>query len=611
MALIGTLRNKMGKVLVVVLALVMIAFVGGEFFNQLGLGGQQDQDIAEIGGTAISNTRFQNKVDELSYTFALNYGQNPLQEQLDGIRNQAWNALVQEEAYEPQFEALGLAVTNDELVDMVQGANISPQIKQFFGNPETGEFDKSNVTGFLASLQDAQPQQRNSWIAFERSLVPSRKIEKYNNLLAKTNYVTKYEAKKEYESQNANASIEYVFVPFTSVPDSTVSASEKELTAYIKANASEYQRDETRSMEYVTFDIKPSAADSAVVQEEIAELRDAILSAANDSTFVAINSDDPYSFISYNDENLPDSLVGQSVGYVSEAAIVNGSYEFYKLSRKDMVKPDSAVYRVARIQKDISQYVSDETINEAYRKADLFSASAGNVEEFRKLAKEQGLTILNGNRIGKNAQRIGRMADARTLVLWLYNDGEKGAVSDVKEVGDQYVVAAMTDVQEEGLANLADVRNQVERKVKHEKKAAIVKEKLDGLSGDSMESLAAEYGAEAKTGNVDFQLFSNNISGIGYAPEAIGLSFALEEEEATKSFQVQDGVVLIKLTGKDMPESLDEYSAYTAQLSTQRLGPNALVAAFPLSYFNIFVSRKIDETVKEFSAVEDMRYKFF
>ena len=602
----------MGKIVVGAIMLTMVAFIGTDLIgNSNILGGGPDQDIAEIAGTTITNTQFQNKVDELSINFAMNAGRNPLQQEIDQIRNQAWNALIMDEAYQSQFDKLGLTVTNDELVDMVQGANISPQIIQFFGNPQTGEFDKSNVTNFLASLQEAAPQQRNSWIAFEQSLIPSRLVEKYNNLFSKTNYVTKYEAQKEHINQSANASLGYVFVPFSSVSDSAVSVSDRELEDYIDQNASEFQRDETRSLEYVTFSISPSAVDSAVVIDEVAELRSEIATAANDSSFVGINSDDPYSFISYNEDNLPEALRGQAEGYVTEASIVNGAYEFYKLSRIDEVKADSSIYRVARIRKDISQYISDETINEAYRSADLFAASAGNIEEFRRLAEEQELVPVKANRINKNSQRVGRLAEARGLVLWLYNEGELGTVSDVKEIDNQYVVAVATGQQEEGVANLEDVRNQVERKVKNNKKAEVIIEKLNGLDAADLESLATSYGEDAKSGNADIQLFSNSISGVGYAPEAIGLAYALDEEETTKAFAVQDGVILIQLTGKEFPDDLDDYSTFALQVSGQRLGPNSLVADFPLSYFRIFIARNVDDAVKEFAEIEDMRYKFF
>ncbi|MEP5104918.1 MAG: SurA N-terminal domain-containing protein, partial [Ekhidna sp.] len=94
MALIGILRNKMGKIVVGAIMVTMVAFIGTDLIGNSSLiGGGDNPDIAEIAGAGISNTQFQNKVDELSYNFALNTGRNPLQQETDQIRNQAWNAL--------------------------------------------------------------------------------------------------------------------------------------------------------------------------------------------------------------------------------------------------------------------------------------------------------------------------------------------------------------------------------------------------------------------------------------------------------------------------------------------------------------------------------------
>lgn len=609
MAIINTLRNKMGKVLVVLLALVMIAFVGGEFFTSLGPGTSQDADIAEMAGSSISNTVFQNKVDELSYNFSVNSGRNPLQQETEQIRSQAWNAMIIEKVYKKQFDELGLIVSDAEQIDLVQGGNISPQVVQFFSDPQTGQFSVDNVKGFLSNIAQAPLAQQLSWSAFEESLVRSRLMEKYNNLFTRTNYVNKYEAKDEHTNQNASASIEYVYVPFSSLSDSLVTVTDTELKKYVSSNSSEYKREESRDLEYVIFELKASSTDSTLVKEEVADFKIALESATNDSSYVSINSDDPYPFITYTVDNLPAELKGQEPGFVSEPTIVNGAYEFYKLSRKDEITSDSILYRVAKMKKGF--FISDETINESYRQADLFAASAGNVKEFRNLAEEQGLKVLVTKRVPKNAARVGVMSDARSIVLWLYNEGEVGAVSEVKEIGDRYVVAAMTGMQKEGIANLDEVRNQVERKVRNEKKSKTIIDKMNGFDATDFSSVAGSYGTEAKSGSADYQLFSNSISGVGYAPEAIGLSFALNDEEATKAFAVQDGVMMIKLTTKDIPADVDDYSSFALQVSSQRLGPNAMVADFPLSYFRLFVSRSIDDAVKEFAEIEDMRYKFF
>ncbi len=614
MALIGTLRNKMGKIVVGAIMVTMLSFIMTDLIgNSTLLGGGQTPDIAEMAGENITNEKFQAKVDLLSYNFGLNTGRNPAQQELDGIRDQAWNALILESAYQNQFDELGLDITALELVDMVQGNNISPEIQQFFRDPQTGAFSKDNVTNFLAQMSQAEPQQQAAWLSFEASLEPSRLVGKYQNLLVKTNYVTKYEAKEEYQGQNANATLEYVYVPYLTVSDSSVVVSDGELQTYLSEHEGEYDREESRSMEYIVFDMSPSAEDSAIVAQEVADLKDGLINSTNDSSYVVVNSDDQFSFLTYQIDNLPSQLKAGNnavdVGFVSEPQIVNGNYEFYKLSRADVITRDSVLYRVAKIRKDF--FISDETINAIYREADLFAASAGNTEEFRRNAEDQGYRILKANNVSQNAQRVGVINEGRGLALWLYNEAQMGAVSDVREIEDQYIVATMTGKQESGLANLESVRNQLTVAVRNEKKGDLLIEQLNNIGSNDLSEIATEYGEDAKTGTADIQLSSNNITSVGYAPEAIGLAFALNEEENTRAFKVRDGVLMVKLVTKDVPEDLEDYSPYSQQLAQRRVGFTSVIADFPYTYFRVYVSRNIDNAIKEFAEIEDMRYKFF
>jgi len=610
MALIGTLRNKAGKIVVGAIMLTMVAFIGTDLIgNSTLLGGGSDPDIAEIGGKTVSNKVFQSKVDELSYYFSLNAGRNPLQQELEQIRNQAWNALILENTYEPQFEELGIGVTDAELVDLVQGNNIAPQIQQFFTDPNTGQFSKENVTTFLANISQAPPQQQNSWIAFERSLQPSRKVEKYAKLFEKSNYVNKYEAKEQYVNQTADINIDYLYVPFLSINDTLVFVTDSELEAYINENKNEYQTEESRSLKYVTFDIIPSSYDSALVEDEVNQLVVDFKEAVNDSTFSSINSDDQFTFLSFKEDNLPDSLKSRPIGYVTSPVIINGAYEFSKLSRVDFENTDSTSFKVAKIRKEF--FVSDETINEVYRTADMFAATANDMESFESLAGEQGIKVLNGNKIDKNASRVGILNEARSLVIWLYNEGEVDKVSDVKEIKDKYVVAVMTSEQDAGVADINDVRNQVERQVKNEKKAKIITSKLNAIEADDLEGFASSYGDGAKTGSANFKVSSNNVAGIGYAPEIVGISNVLEEGELTRAFKLRDGIVIINLDSKEIPEEIEDYTSYISTIESQRVGAQTIIADFPLSFFRIVMNRGIDESLKDEADIEDMRYKFF
>ena len=144
-------------------------------------------------------------------------------------------------------------------------------------------------------------------------------------------------------------------------------------------------------------------------------------------------------------------------------------------------------YKVAVIEKEL--FESDATLNEIYRQADLLAANSDDTEAFVAKAQEAGLQVKNASNIAKNDTRVGVIADARAITLWLYNDAEVDKVSDVFELDNSYVVAVMTGRQMEGTAKLAQVKNEIETKVLNEKKAKFIKDKIAGLSGDDYDAM--------------------------------------------------------------------------------------------------------------------------
>ncbi|MFY0626028.1 MAG: SurA N-terminal domain-containing protein [Reichenbachiella sp.] len=337
MALINTLRNKMGKVVVGLIGFSIVAFVGADLLGPNStILGNNNTDIGEIGGETIKYTDFIAKQDEMTFNFQQSNRRSPSSQEQEYLKNQAWDALVAEMAFTNQFNAIGLKVSDSEIEDMVQGDNIHPQIKQAFTNPETGEFAKDQIISFLQGWDQMPPAQQMSWLNFERSLAPSRRRSKYDNLLIKTNYATEEEAKNKYQVSSATADVSYLYIPYFSVNDSLVSATDQELQSYLDAHEDEYQKEESKEIKYVVFDVVPSAEDTALILTDIQKLREGFISASNDSTFAEINSDGSDSFKNYTLETLPSALSADdeiaSEGTVTDPAIENGSYVIYKMS---------------------------------------------------------------------------------------------------------------------------------------------------------------------------------------------------------------------------------------------------------------------------------------
>lgn len=698
MALISKIREKTALVVGFV-ALGLFLFIAADVFTSSGgLFGQEEANVGEIAGQDVSIQEYQQAIEEIKYNFTVNTGRNPSEREMMSIRQQAWDKMIADIAFTNQFEELGIRVTEDELVDMVQGNNITPEIRQAFSNPETGEFSRDQVLNYLASLPQLPPQQQVAWQVFENNLKTGRRRIKYDNLLAFTDYVTTQEAQRQYMAENTVAEVQYLYVPYYAISDTAVSVTDAQLRDYLSEHSDEYQVDEGRSVRYVSFSVAPSADDTTYFMQEMDQLRLNFVSAANDSSFAAINTDGTsQAYATYAPGELPAQLQNLDLqeGDVYGPFTNSGLYTLYKVSAitEDTVSyaqashilfktdeegseaqarqqaqdvlsqlrngadfaelareysedvtasrggdlgwfpegrmvqefeeaifsrsqagliprliktdygyhiievtepPTNQVYKIASVQREL--YPSDATRDESYRRSEYFASSVDDVESFMAQAQEDSINIRTAEDIRSTAQTISGLGDARQVVRWAYNDASLGEVSPVFELDDAYVVAVLTDVTEEGTAELEEVRDELEAKVKAEVKGEQIAEQLRGLSG-TLEEIAEAFGPDANVYSTsDLNLSSNTLPNVGFAPKAVGKAFSLNEGEVSEPIEGENGVVMIQLEALTEAGEIADYSSYKEQLQQQ---------ARQRTTFNI------SEAVRDFAQIEDKRYKFY
>ncbi|MCF0058142.1 SurA N-terminal domain-containing protein [Dyadobacter sp. CY356] len=292
MALINKIREKSGIAVTVIAISLILFMVGGDLMgpNSM-LGGNNNQTVGEIAGKEINIKDFQSRVDGFRQNYEAQSGRALNENELASLRDQAWNQFVVDIAYKKQFDKLGLSVSDDELVDMVQGNHISPSILQAFSDPTSGRFDKNAVVNYLKNLKTLPVEQQKSWTNFETSLREERIRSKYENLLKLSTYIPKAQAEKEYIAQNTKATTRYLYVPYFSIVDTTIKVTDSQLESYLSAHRSEYKGTDTRSIEYVNFPVQPAKDDSTALYNEIKELARGLATAPNDSAYAKMNSD--------------------------------------------------------------------------------------------------------------------------------------------------------------------------------------------------------------------------------------------------------------------------------------------------------------------------------
>ena len=275
MATLGRIRNRSGLLLVVI-GVGMLAFIGGDFMSSLGSGGGGSIYVGEVLGEDVLRQNFEIKVEEGIENWKSQNQQAVLNQTTIGqIRAQIWDQYVRELIMENEFEKLGIDVSDDEFFELLQGANVHPEIAKVpaFQDPTTGQFDRTKVLGYLKQIdQDQTGDARTRWIGFQKYLIGLIKTSKYNALVNKAMYVTDEEARIDFNSNSQNVTFNYVAIPFASIDDADVEPTESELNTYYNNHKDDYNQDASKDVDFVVYSVVPSVEDDATTKAEISDL---------------------------------------------------------------------------------------------------------------------------------------------------------------------------------------------------------------------------------------------------------------------------------------------------------------------------------------------------
>ena len=347
MATLQNIRNRGGMMIAIVIGLALGAFILGDMLNSGSkLMRPSQMKIAEVNGESIQYPDFQKKVDELVEVYKMNTQQTQIDENtMEQMREQVWQSYLQENILGKATEKLGISVSAEELFDLVQGNNPHPIIQQLFRNQQTGQVDKSTIIQFLKSLQtNATAQQKSYWLYIENQIRQDKLRSKYSDLVSKGLHVTTEDAKKSLVEKNKNVNFQYVGINYSSVSDADVKVTDDELKAYYNKHKDEYKQENSRNIEYVTFEVLASEADKAAIQKWLNDSKTEFSTVTDNAQYVNVNSDtrfDP-SFSKREDLSpaLADWAFNAKPGDFYGPYLENGEYKLAKVDQFKML-PDS------------------------------------------------------------------------------------------------------------------------------------------------------------------------------------------------------------------------------------------------------------------------------
>ena len=353
MAVIGKIRQRSGLLIFLIGASIVGFLVMDATNSQFSVLKGRKDSIGKVNGEKITYNEFTKKYEEnVKTTEDQMRGQPMSDDQRNSIRTQTWNEMVNDIIFNKIYDKLGINVTPDEMNELATGENASPAITQVpaFRNPKTGQFDPNQVRLYLSSLdrdqEGAEPgTNRKTWLRFETALKQGQFQQKYSNLITKGLYVPSWMGEMTYNDQNRLVDFKYVLLPYTEVNDADVKVSDEDLKKYLNDHAARFKQDEeTRKIDYVTFDIVASGPDSVkTVQYLQAKLADfaAGKTPAEDSVFVKLYSETPYDAAYYEKDKVlapvKDSLFEVKVGSIVGPYVEGGAFKYAKVSDRKLI----------------------------------------------------------------------------------------------------------------------------------------------------------------------------------------------------------------------------------------------------------------------------------
>ncbi|HRO42664.1 MAG TPA: peptidylprolyl isomerase [Flavipsychrobacter sp.] len=351
MAVIQKIRDKYAKLAGFVIALALVGFLlmdAGDNLKKLFSGSDY---IAKVDGEEIDPRDYSARIQEYESLYEL-MGNKVDDNTKAQIHDQVLREMIHEKLVEDDIEDLGIALTKEEEREMISGANPDPLVMQFpyFKNPETGQFDQNALIQFEKNQLDlSRPEAQKAmeqWQQMKSYIKRARLVQKYNSLYAGAAYTPKFINDRQLKDQNYIGSIRYVKIPFTTINDNEVKVTDADLKAYMEKRKAQYTiEDPTRSIDYVSFDVQPSAEDTATVLNSIAQVKNEFATTTDVESFVNRNSEDQYRDMYVTKKSFmsaySDSIMNLPVGVVYGPYFENGSYKLVKVVDKRSM-PDSA-----------------------------------------------------------------------------------------------------------------------------------------------------------------------------------------------------------------------------------------------------------------------------
>ena len=338
-------------------------------------------DVGKIGKKSVSYTDFQTEVDRFSRINELMSGNTSSSEQQQQqIRDAVWQRLVDENLFIKNAQAAGINVGKDEIMDLTNGENVSPVMASLFVD-ENGVFSNDRLVSFLQSVEEGDENAKAIWAYLQEQILMNQYYTKYNALFVNSNVENALQVNKAIADNNTTADVDFVMVPFSYATDTTVVVSDKEIKDFYDNHKKFFEQKATRDIEYVVFQVVPSAEDITAANDEFVKLYEDFTTTDNVRAFLQRNSDTQWSDQWYKAGDLRsvnadlDTFVSENNEGTSPVISANNTLYAGRIMATATMPETVTVRHMMFQSNEDGQHLADSLLNELKKGAD-FSALA-------------------------------------------------------------------------------------------------------------------------------------------------------------------------------------------------------------------------------------------
>ena len=327
-----------------------------------------------------------------------------------------------------------------------------------------------------------------------------------------------------------------------------------------------FQNNKHRLMKLVAKTVAPDSVKISHIM--LAGNTEAVIAAQADSLKNVIKNGGNFEELARDFSVDGTAQAGGELGWFTEIAALNGLSEEFKnvvfsapLNEVQVVKSlygthlvkvtektsNVEKYKLANVEMNVSP--SSKTYSNIYNDLNHFVSNNNNIDKLDDAAKEAGYSLMSNVTVTPDDQTLGFIQSSRPVIRWAF-ENNKGAISEIFECDNKFIVAAVQGKVKEGYRSLQAVSSSLKSELINQKKGEQIVQDLATKNLTSLEAYSGVMGGAIDT--VKFVNFgTQRIAGVGVEPKLNAYITMANPNELSSPVAGVNGVYVFKVFNRE------------------------------------------------------------